>query len=101
MSWRIYEGSSAVGNRSLLREMPSLSPAAPSAQRGEIRLSVKRSENGAAHQSSAAQCGQNRAGEPLHRHAAAIDKTRRAAVDRQRRLVAEVDGLGLLRPMCE
>jgi hypothetical protein len=35
-------------------------------QGGKVGFAVKRRENGAAHQSSAAKCGQNRAGKPLH-----------------------------------
>ena len=72
----------------------------PFGQRGEIGLAVERRENGAAHQGSAAQCGQDRAGEPLHRNAAAIDEAAGAAVDRQRRLIAELDGLGPPRSIC-
>ena len=69
-------------------------------QRREIGFAVERRENGAAHQSSAAQRGQNRAGKPLHRDAAAIDVGASAAVDRQRRLVAELDGVGMPRSIC-
>ena len=62
-------------------------------QRGEIGFAVERRENGAAHQSSAAQAGENRAGKPLRRDAAAIDRIAGAAVHRKRRLVAEIDRL--------
>jgi hypothetical protein len=62
---------------------------------GEIGFAIERRENGAAHESSAAKRGQNRSGKPLHRDAAAIDKAARSAVDRQRRFVAELDGIGL------
>ncbi len=72
----------------------------PFRQRSEIGLAVERCENGAAHQSSAAQRRQNCAGEPLHRNAAAIDKAAAAAIDRQRRFVAELDGLGSPRSIC-
>ena len=67
----------------------------PFGQRGEIGLPVERRENGATHESSAAERGQNRAGKPLHRNAAAIDEAARAAIDRQRRLIAELNGVGL------
>ena len=107
MTWRAKLGSSAVGSRSLLRETPSLSVADAERaaqrhldalrQRGEIGFAVERRENGAAHESGAAKRGQDRAGKPLHRDAAAIDEAAGAAVDRQRRLVAELDGLGLPR----
>ena len=40
---------------------------------GEIGLAVERRKNGAAHQGRAAKAGQDRAAEPLHRDAAAID----------------------------
>ena len=59
---------------------------------GEVGLAVERRKNGAAHQSRAADAGQDRAGKPLHRDAAAIDDAAGAAVDRKRRLVAEIDG---------
>ena len=59
---------------------------------GEIGFAVERRKNGAAHQSRAADAGQNRAGKPLHRDAAAIDDAAGAAIDRKRRLVAEIDG---------
>ena len=59
---------------------------------GEIGLAVERRKNGAAHQSRAADAGQDRAGKPLHRNAAAIDDAAGAAIDRKRRLVAEIDG---------
>jgi len=61
----------------------------------ESGLAIECCENGAAHESSAAKCGQDRAGKPLHRNAAAIDEAARAAVDRQRRFVAELNGVGL------
>ena len=54
----------------------------PLRQRGEIGLAVERCENGAAHEGGAAQRGQDRAGEPLHRDAAAVDQRAFAAVDR-------------------
>ena len=61
----------------------------------EIGLAVERRENGAAHEGRAAQTGQNGAAEPLHGDAAAVDQAGGLAVDRQRRLVAEIDVLGL------
>jgi hypothetical protein len=64
-------------------------------QRGKIGFTVEGCENGAAHESSAAKRGQNRAGKPLHRNPSAIDKSARAAIDRQRWFVAELDALGL------
>ena len=69
-------------------------------RRGEIGFAVERSKNGAAHQGSAAQSGQDRAAEPLQREPAPVDQTARAPVDRKRRLVAEIDGLGLEPPIC-
>ena len=59
---------------------------------GEIGFAVERRKNGAAHQGRAADAGQDRAGKPLHRDAAAIDHAAGAAIDRKRRLVAEIDG---------
>ena len=44
-------------------------------RRGEISLAVERRKNGAAHQGGAAQSGQDRSAEPLHRKPAAIDQT--------------------------
>ncbi len=65
--------------------------------RGEIGLAVKRRKNGAAHESRAAQTGQDRSGEPLYREPAPIDETAGAAVDRKRRLIAEIDDVGVER----
>ena len=65
-----------------------------SGARGEIGLAVERRENGATHQGSAAKPGEDRSAEPLYRDAAPVDQTAAAAVDRQRRFVAEIDGLG-------
>src|SRR4029079_11188268 len=62
---------------------------------GVIGLTVKRRKNGAAHQGCAADARQNRAGKPLHRDATTIDDAAGAAVDRKRRLVAEIDALGV------
>ena len=68
---------------------------------GEIALAVERRKNGAAHEGRAAQTGQDCAAEPLYRHAAAIDEIAGLAVDGQRRLMAEVDMIGLAtRPVC-
>ena len=95
------------GSRSALRAVAARSLGA--AQRelhalgngGEIALAVERRENGAAHESRAAQTGQDCSAEPLHRHAAAIDEIVGFAVNRQRRLMAEVDVIGLAtRPIC-
>ena len=58
----------------------------------EIGFAIERSKYGAAHQSRAADAGQNRAGKPLHRNATAIDNATGAAIDRERRLIAEVGG---------
>src|SRR5262249_8562716 len=67
----------------------------------EIGLAVKRCENGAAHESCAAKAGQDGACEPLDGDAAAIDHAALFAVDRQRRLVAEINVLGLdSHPIC-
>ena len=52
---------------------------------GKIGFTVERCENGAAHESSAAECGQDRAGKPLHRYATAIDEAARTAIDRPSR----------------
>ncbi len=62
---------------------------------GEIGLAVERCENGAAHESGAAKTGQDGAAEPLDRDAAAVHQAAVLAVDGQRRLVAEIDVLGL------
>ena len=67
---------------------------------GEIGLAVERSKNGASHQGGAAQAGKDRAAKPLHRNAAAVDQTAGAAVDRKRRLVAEIEALGLKPSIC-
>ena len=61
----------------------------------EIGFAVERSKNGAAHESRAANAGQDRAGKPLRRDAAAVDHAAGPAVDRKRRLVAEIDRLGI------
>src|SRR5262249_4163819 len=66
----------------------------PFRRAGEIGFAVERSENGAAHQSSAAQAGQYSAAKPLDRDAPAIGQAASAAVDRKRRLIAEIDCLG-------
>ena len=57
---------------------------------GEIALAVERRKNGAAHESRAAQTGQDCAAEPLHRHAAAIDEIVRS----RRRPTAAAHGRG-------
>src|SRR5690606_6864548 len=62
---------------------------------GEGGFAVERTENGAADESSAAQPCQDGAAEPLHRDPAAVDRHRLAAVYRQRRLVTEIDRLGV------
>ena len=67
---------------------------------GKIGLAVERSKNGASHQGGAAQAGQDRAAEPLHGNPAAADQAAGAAVDRKRRLVAEIKSLGLKPPIC-
>ena len=95
-------GGTAAAGRSCARLRPVADAAERAAQRdlhafrhgGEIGLAVERRENGAAHESRAAKTGQDRAAEPLHRDAAAIDESGVFAVDRQRRLVAEIDVLG-------
>ena len=65
----------------------------PLGQGGEIRLAVERDIDGAAHQRGAAQAGQDRAGKPLNGNAAAVDQRWRRAVDKQWRLIAEIDRL--------
>jgi hypothetical protein len=60
-----------------------------------VGLAVERRKHRAAHQRGAAQARQDRSAEPAHRHAAPIDKAAGAAVDRQRRLVAEIDEVDL------
>ena len=97
-------GSLWAGSRSVLRRTFRWSPRLESAprntdldalrRRGEIGLAVERRENGATHEGGAAKPGENRAAEPLHGDAAPVDQTAAAAVDRQRRFVAELDGLG-------
>jgi hypothetical protein len=52
-------------------------------------------KNGAAHEGRAANAGQDRAGEPLDRNSAAVDHAAGAAIDRERRLVAEIGRLGV------
>ena len=67
----------------------------------EMRFAVKRRENGAAHQGRAAQAGQDRSGKPLRRDTTAIDGDAGAAIDGERRLVAEIDAIGLApQPIC-
>jgi hypothetical protein len=66
----------------------------------KICLTIKRCENGAAHECSAAQCGQDRAGKPLYRNATAIDIAARSAVNREWRFIAELNGVGLPRSIC-
>src|SRR4029078_11543520 len=61
----------------------------------KIGFAVEGCENGAAHESSAAESGQNCAGKPLYGNASSIDEAARAAVNGQRRLIAELDGVGL------
>ena len=101
MIWRVALASPAGGSRSLLRCAGELvaDAADGAAQRaldplghgGEIGFAVERRKNGAAHQGRAADAGQDRAGKPLHRDAAAIDDAAGAAIDRKRRLIAEVE----------
>ena len=68
---------------------------------GEIALAVERRKNGAAHESRAAQTGQDCPAEPLYRYATAIDEIAGFTVNGQRRLMAEVDMIGLAtRPVC-
>src|SRR5262249_49082167 len=58
---------------------------------GEICLSVESRKNGPAHEGRAAKTGENDAAEPLDRNAATVHQPAALAVDRQRRLVAEID----------
>src|SRR4029077_14372056 len=62
---------------------------------GEVGLAIEGCKNGPAHEGGAAKAGEDDAAEPLHRNAAAIHQPGALAVDRQRRLVAEIDLLGL------
>ncbi len=66
---------------------------------GEIGLPVERCENGAAHESSAAKTGQDGAAEPLDRDPAAVDRATRLAIYGKRRLVAEIQALGVEIPV--
>ena len=111
MTWRAALVSPGGGSRSVLRGAGGAvgDRADGAAQRGfdalrhggEIGLAVERRKNGAAHESRAAQTGQDGAAEPLHRDAAAVDQAAGLAVDGQRRLVAEIDLLGLqAQPIC-
>src|ERR1700722_9012190 len=62
---------------------------------GEISLAVERRKNGAAHQGRAAQSGQYRSAKPLYREPAPVNQAAMLAVHGKRRLVAEVDRLGI------
>jgi hypothetical protein len=63
-------------------------------------LAVERRINSAAHEGGAGQARENRADEPAHRYPAPVDHGRTASVGKQRRLVAEIDGVDLdSRPM--
>ena len=59
----------------------------------EIGLAVERDIDRPAHQRGAAERGQDRARKPLDGDAAAVDQTRRCAIDKQWRFVAEFDRL--------
>ena len=65
----------------------------------EIGLAVERCENGAAHESSAAKTRQDGPAEPLDRNPAAVDLAMGLAVHGKRRLVAEVQALGIEIPV--
>ena len=103
-------GSPGGGSRSLLRvageaigdAAERAAQRAPRPARARWRNWSRRraSENGAAHESRAAKSGQDRAGKPLHRDAAAIDQTAGAAINRKRRLVAEIDRLCRMETLC-
>src|SRR5262249_28162269 len=58
---------------------------------GEGHSADERRKNGAANESCAAQTRQDGAAEPLYRDAAAVDHRGLGAVNRKRRLVAEID----------
>jgi len=62
-------------------------------QGGEIRLAVERDIDRTAHQRGAAQRGQDGTGKPLNGNAAAVDDRWRRAVDKQWRLIAEINRL--------
>ena len=73
----LAEGVQAVadaGDRAAQRHLDALG------RGGEIGFAVERSKNGAAHECCAAQSGQDRAGEPLHRKPAPVEQAARAAV---------------------
>ena len=105
MTWRAALASPGGGRRSALRvALATRSTTPPTAPRsglyalghgGEVGLAVEGRENGAAHQGGAAQAGENGAAEPLDGDAVAVHQAAALAVDRQRRLVAEIDALGL------
>ena len=82
-------------DRRVLPTTPRNATSDPLRHGREIGLAVERCENGAAHEGSAAKTGQDRPAEPLHRDAAAIDQLACLAVDGKRRLVAEIDLLGI------
>ena len=65
----------------------------PLGQGGEIGFAVERDIDRAAHQRGAAKPGQDRAGKPLDGDAAAIDEAGGRAIDKQWRLIAEIDRL--------
>ena len=64
---------------------------------GEIGLAVERRKNGATHERGAAQSGEDRSGKPLHGEPAPVDQAA-VAVRRKRRLIAEIDRLGMKSP---
>jgi hypothetical protein len=61
----------------------------------EIGLAIERRKNSAAHQGGATKAGQDRSAEPLDRDATAVDLAAGLAIDGKRRLVAELEPLGL------
>ena len=103
ITWRAALISLVAGSLSLLRVTvgDALVAGQGAAQRrfdplgegGEIRLAVERDIDRAAHQGRAAKAGQDCAGKPLDRDAPAIDEARGCALDKQWRIVAEIDRL--------
>src|SRR6185437_631863 len=79
-----------------VRQRAAQRRAGPFGRGGEGGFAVKGCKNGASHQGGAAESGQNRAAEPLHRYPAPVETA--IAVDRKRSFMAEIDGLGYSLP---
>ena len=108
--WRATLGSLTAASRSVLRTPLKRSPMPASAPRNAVstrsgavaKLVSPSSEAKTAPPIRAAphKSGQYRAAEPLHREPAPVDQTAVAPIHRKRRLVAEIDGLGIEPPIC-